>query len=45
MNLITNCTLKSISAQFKRLNLHMTECLYAARRLDALHFLCGVPVP
>ena len=36
--MITNCTLKSISAQFKRLNLLVTECLYTARRLDALHF-------
>ena len=38
INVITNCTLKSISAQFKRLNLLVTECWYTARRLDALHF-------
>ena len=36
-------TFKSISAQFKRLNLLVTECLYTARmlyarRVDALHF-------
>jgi hypothetical protein len=38
MNLIANCTLKSISAQFKRLTLLVTECLYTACRLYARRF-------